>query len=73
MARIVRLTEKDLTRLVKRVVKEQSDDEERFTLGDIRAGAVGTKGSWIVENGSLKLVDCEFDDGYKVTVDVQND
>jgi hypothetical protein len=50
MGRIVRLTERDLTRLVKRVIKE---DQERFELSDVKAGACGNSGTWEVKNGSL--------------------
>jgi hypothetical protein len=64
MARIVRLTEKDLTRLVKRVIKE---DQERFELSDVKAGACGNSGTWEVKNGSLILLDCDMNG---LTIDV---
>jgi len=57
MGRIVRLTERDLTRLVKRVIKE---DQERFELSDIQSGACGNSGTWEVKNGSLILSDCDI-------------
>ena len=57
MGRIVRLTERDLTRLVKRVIKE---DQERFELSDVKAGACGNSGTWEVINGSLILTDCNM-------------
>ena len=64
MGRIVRLTEKDLTRLVKRVIKE---DQERFELSDVKAGACGNSGTWEVKNGSLILLDCDMNG---LTIDV---
>ena len=48
MKRTVRLTERDLTRLVRRVIKE---DQERFTLNDVQDGTCGTSG-----NGKLETV-----------------
>ena len=64
MRRIVRLTERDLTRLVKRVIKE---DQERFELSDVKAGACGNSGTWEVKNGSLILLDCDMNG---LTIDV---
>jgi hypothetical protein len=64
MGRIVRLTERDLTRLVKRVIKE---DQERFELSDVKAGACGNSGTWEVKNGSLILLDCDMNG---LTIDV---
>jgi len=58
MRRTVRLTERDLTRLVRRVIKE---DQERFTLEDIKNGVCGNSGTWSVENGSFMLMDCDVD------------
>jgi|694.fasta_scaffold03376_44 hypothetical protein len=57
MKRTVRLTERDLTRLVRRVIKE---DQERFTLNDVQDGTCGTSGTWEVRNGSLILTDCNM-------------
>ncbi len=57
MKRIVRLTERDLTRLVRRVIKE---DRERFTLNNVQDGACGTSGTWEVRDGSLILIDCNL-------------
>ena len=64
MGRIVRLTERDLTRLVRRVIKE---DQERFELSDVKAGACGNSGTWEVKNGSLILLDCDMNG---LTIDV---
>ena len=64
MRRIVRLTERDLTRLVKRVIKE---DQERFELSDVKSGACGNSGTWEVKNGSLILLDCDMNG---LTIDV---
>ena len=58
MRRTVRLTERDLTRIVKRLIKE---DQERFTLDDIKNGTCGSSGTWEVKNGSLILMDCDVD------------
>jgi hypothetical protein len=57
MKRTVRLTERDLTRLVRRVIKE---DQEIFTLNDVQDGTCGTSGTWEVRNGSLILTDCNM-------------
>ena len=56
MRRTVKLTERDLSRIVRRVIKE---DQEKFTLDDIKNGACGKSGTWSVENGSLMLMDCD--------------
>lgn len=53
MKKIVKLTEKDLSRIIKRVIKE---DRERFTLDEVTAQE-GKSGSWRIENGSLILDD----------------
>jgi len=53
MKKIVKLTEKDLSRIIKRVIKE---DRERFTLDEVSAQE-GKSGSWRIENGSLILDD----------------
>lgn len=53
MKRVVRLTERDLNRIVKRIIKE---DQERFELSVIQSQE-GKKGTWRVENGSLILND----------------
>lgn len=58
MRRTVRLTERDLSRIVRRVINE---DAERFTLSDIKSGSCGTEGTWKVENGSLILERCDID------------
>jgi len=57
MKKIVRLTERDLTRLVKRIIKE---DQERFTLEEVEDGVCGTNGKWEVKNGSLILTNCNI-------------
>lgn len=53
MKRVVRLTERDLNRIVKRIIKE---DRERYTLDDIEA-MEGKSGTWEVVNGALILKD----------------
>ena len=53
MKKVIKLTERDLTRIVKRVIKE---DQERFELSVIQSKE-GEKGTWRVENGSLILND----------------
>jgi len=58
MRRTVRLTERDLSRIVRRVIKE---DTEKFTLEEIKSGSCGDSGTWEVKNGSLILVDCDID------------
>ena len=58
MRRTVRLTERDLSRIVRRVIKE---DQERFTLQNIKDGVCGNSGTWSVENGSFMLMDCDVD------------
>ena len=58
MRRTVRLNENDLSRIVRRVIKE---DMERFTLEEIKSGSCGDSGKWVVKNGSLILVDCDID------------
>ena len=65
MRRTVRLTERDLTRIVKRLIKE---DQERFTLDDIKNGTCGSSGTWEVRNGSLILTDCNMNG---TTIDAQ--
>jgi hypothetical protein len=55
MKRIVRLTERDLTRIVKRVINE---DIERYTLDEVLSSKMdGEKGTWRIEGGSLILND----------------
>jgi hypothetical protein len=55
MKKIVRLTESDLARIVKRVIKE---DMERYTLDEVLSSKMdGANGTWRVENGSLILND----------------
>jgi len=58
MRRTVRLTERDLTRLVRRVIKE---DQEQFTLEDIKNGVCGNSGTWEIKNGSFMLMNCDVD------------
>ena len=53
MKKVVRLTERDLNRIVKRIINE---DRERYTLDDLTA-MEGKKGTWRVENGGLILDD----------------
>ena len=57
MAKIVRLTESDLIRLVKRVIREQELDRE---LPRRKKGILGHKGSWYDETDSRVNPD-EFD------------
>jgi hypothetical protein len=57
MKKVVRLTERDLTRLVKRIIKEE---QERFTLEEVESGVCGTNGKWEVRNGSLILTNCKI-------------
>jgi hypothetical protein len=52
MAKIVRLTERDLTRLVKRVIKEQPEDIDSEDYGNH-----GEKTFQIIKNASKKTVD----------------
>ena len=52
-----KINRRDLTRLVRRVIKE---DQERFTLNDVQDGTCGTSGTWEVRNGSLILTDCNM-------------
>ena len=66
MRRTVRLTERDLSRIVRRVIKE---DQERFTLQNIKDGSCGDSGKWRVENGGLILANCNID-GFVVDVQV---
>jgi hypothetical protein len=54
MKRVIKLTERDLTRIVKRVIKE---DMERYTLDEVLSAQDGKNGTWRVENGSLILND----------------
>lgn len=63
MKKIVKLTERDLTRIVKRVIKE---DQERFTLDEVTAQE-GKSGTWRIENGSLIL-----DDGTDLEMHIVN-
>lgn len=63
MKKVVRLTERDLTRIVKRVIKE---DRERYTLDDLSA-MEGKNGTWRIENGSLIL-----DDGSDLEIQIVN-
>ena len=58
MKKVVRLTERDLARVVRRVIKEE---QERFTLEEVESGACGTSGKWEVRNGSLILTNCNVD------------
>ena len=66
MRRTVRLTERDLTRLVRRVIKE---DQETFTLNDVQNETCGTSGTWEVRNGSLILTDCNMN-GTKIDAQI---
>jgi hypothetical protein len=50
--RIVRLTESDLEKLVKRIIKE--DGEERVTAGDIKQSSVDFKGDVSQLGGQLE-------------------
>lgn len=63
MRKIVKLNEKDLSRIIKRVIKE---DRERFTLDEITAQE-GKSGTWRIENGSLIL-----DDGTDLEMHIVN-
>ena len=58
MRKTYRLTERDLTRIVKRVIKE---DVERFTLSDVKEGLCGNKGTWRLENTMLLLENINID------------
>jgi len=58
MKKVVRLTERDLARVVRRVIKEE---QERFTLEEVESGTCGTSGKWEVRNGSLILTNCNID------------
>lgn len=53
MKRVVRLTERDLNRIVKRIINE---DRERYTLDEIE-DMEGKSGTWEVVNGALILKD----------------
>jgi len=56
MGRTVRLTERDLTRLVKRIVREGFELE----IGQIplsKINTIGAKGTYYVENGKLIIID----------------
>lgn len=63
MKKIVKLNEKDLSRIIKRVIKE---DRERFTLDEVTAQE-GKSGTWRIENGSLIL-----DDGTDLEMHIVN-
>jgi hypothetical protein len=53
MRKNIRLTERDLSRIVRRVINE---DRERFTPSEFTSGQEdGTKGTFRIENGSLIL------------------
>jgi len=58
MRRTVRLNENDLSRIVRRVIKEE---QEQFTLDDIKNGVCGNSGTWKVERGAFILEDCDLD------------
>ena len=57
MKKVVRLSEYDLARVVRRIIKEE---QERFTLEEIQSGACGTNGKWEIRNGSLILTNCNI-------------
>ena len=64
MQKILRVTEGDLTRIVRRIIKESTPlDAERFSLGDVETGMCGTSGKWEVDRNRLVLLDCKIDDG----------
>ena len=69
MRKTFRLTERDLTRIVKRVIRE---DVERFTISDVRAGLCGNKGTWRLENTMLLLEDINID-GYIIDASIEAD
>ena len=53
MRKTIKLTERDLTRIVKRIINE---DRERFTVDEFKSGLKdGTTGTWRIEGGSLLL------------------
>ena len=58
MKKIVRLTENDLTRIVKRVLKEQSDDRFNNEFPDYRADIYGT-GKMVDKN---ERIDTEYNE-----------
>lgn len=53
MAKIIRLTENDLTRIVKRVIKEQSSNKKRF----VPCSQLGVKSMGYCEAKTKKPVD----------------
>ena len=57
MKKVVRLSEYDLAKVVRRIIKEE---QERFTLEEIQSGACGTNGKWEIRNGSLILTNCNI-------------
>lgn len=53
MKKTIRLTESDLAKIVKRIIKE---DRERFSVEEFKSNLEdGDSGSWRFENGSLIL------------------
>ena len=72
MSRIIRLTERDLTRLVKRIIKEEAEEKVRITIsfrwGDIvYIGQLGRK-----PNRDLYYFKPE-EDGFEIIFDVNID
>ena len=57
MKKVVRLSEYDLAKVVRRIIKEE---QARFTLEEIQSGACGTNGKWEIRNGSLILTNCNI-------------
>ncbi len=52
MRKKIRLTERDLSRIVRRVINE---DRERFTPSEFTSGQNGKTGTFRIEDGSLIL------------------
>ena len=64
MKKILRVTEGDLSRIVRRIIKESTTlNAERFSLGDVETGMCGTSGKWEVDRNRLVLLDCKMDGG----------
>ncbi len=66
MKKIFKLTERDLTRIVKKVIKE---DRERFTPSSFTHDNEGATGTFRVENGSLILEQSGDPMEYAITCD----
>lgn len=73
MKKVVRLTEKDLTRLVKKIIKEGEELEtvqqtEPMTLADFIKANPNINGTWVTQSGVIYLYDKDRNQSTKIII-----